>query len=93
MYELVVLKPAARKLKKLDTPIRMKVIEALDRIAENPFIGEKLKGNLSSLYSWHFNEKNVEYRIAYKINAADIVVIVLMIGTRENFYEELKRGI
>ena len=91
MYELVVINSAARQLKKYDKPIRNKIISALDKIAENPFIGEVLKGNLSILYSYHIKVTGVEYRIAYQIKEQELVVVIIQMGTRENFYEELRK--
>ena len=35
----------------------------------------------------------VEYRIAYQIKEQEIVVVIMQIGTRENFYDELKKKI
>lgn len=74
----------------MDTSIKKILLHALDEIAENPLIGDRLKGDLSSIYSYHLHEKGVEYRIAYQIKTKDIVVLVLQIGTRENFYEKLR---
>lgn len=34
----------------------------------------------------------VEYRIAYQINDEEIIVLILKIGSRENFYRELQFG-
>lgn len=53
MYELVVLNSAARELRKFDKPVRTKILTALDMIAENPYIGELLKGDLATVYSYH----------------------------------------
>ncbi len=91
MYELVVLNSAAKQLSKLDKPVRNKITAVLGDIAKNPFIGECLKGDLATLYSYHFKAAAIEYRIAYQIKAQEVVVIVMQIGTRENFYEELKK--
>lgn len=91
MYELVVLNSAARQLKKYDKPIRTRIINALDQIAENPFIGEMLKGNLSILYSYHLKVAGVEYRIAYQVKEQELVIVIIQLGTREKFYEELKK--
>jgi mRNA interferase RelE/StbE len=91
MYELVVLNSATRELKKFDKPVRTKILSALDKIAENPFIGDLLKGDLSTIYSYHLKVSSVEYRIAYQVREEEIFVVVLQVGTRENFYEELKK--
>lgn len=74
MYELVVLTSAAKQLSKFDKPIQNKIIEVLGEIAENPFIGDSLKGDLSTLYSYHLKATGVEYRIAYQIKEQEVVV-------------------
>ncbi len=85
MYEVVILNSAVRDLKKLDKPAQTRILIALDKIAENPFIGDLLKGDLSSIYSYHLKVSGVEYRIAYQVREQEIVVVVMHIGTRENF--------
>lgn len=91
MYELVVLNSAARELRKFDKPVRTKILTALDMITENPYIGELLKGDLATVYSYHLKVTGTEYRIAYQIREEEIVVVILQVGTRENFYQELKK--
>lgn len=91
MYEVIILNSASRQLKKFDKLVRNKIIAVLERIATNPFIGDQLKGNLATIYSYHLKVSGVEYRIAYQIKEQEIVVVVMQIGTRENFYEELKK--
>ena len=91
MYEVVILNSAAQQLRNLDKPVKNQIIAALDQIAENPLIGDWLKGDLAALYSYHLKVADVEYRIAYQIKEQEIMVVVLQIGTRENFYDELKK--
>ncbi len=91
MYELVVLNTAARQLRKFDEQVKIRILYALEKISNNPYCGEVLKGDLSAVYAYHMKIKGVEYRISYQIKEQEIVVVVLQIGTRENFYEELKK--
>ena len=91
MYEIIILNSAAKELRKYDKPVRNKIINAMDKLAENPYIGDRLKGDLATIYSYHLKVSGVEYRIAYQIKEQEIVVIVMQIGTRENFYSELKK--
>jgi mRNA interferase RelE/StbE len=93
MYEVVILDSAAKQLRILDQPVKNQIIAALERISENPLSGERLKGDLTAVYSYHLKVAGVEYRIAYQIKEQEIVVVVLQIGTRENFYKELKKRI
>lgn len=66
MYEVVILNLAAKQLRNLDKPIKDKIITTLEKIAENPFVGERLKGNLTAIYSYHLKIASVKYRIAYQ---------------------------
>jgi len=93
MYEVVILNSAAKQLRNFDKPIKNKIITTLEKIAENPFVGERLKGNLTAIYSYHLKIASVEYRIAYQIREQEIIVVIMKIGTRENFYEELKKRV
>ena len=49
-------------------------------------VGQPLKGNLKGLYSLHFGRKP-ECRALYEIKNDLVIVIILKVGTRENFYE------
>lgn len=77
MYEIVILNSAAKQLRKLDKPIKNKIIDALEIISQNPFMGERLKGELLELYSYHLKVIGVEYRIAYQIKEQEVVVVVM----------------
>lgn len=57
-------------------------------------IGQPKRGDLSGIYGFNVKHKGINYEIAYTISEVDgKKVIVLLAGTRENFYEQLKRYI
>lgn len=93
MYELRYLKSAERYFKK----IREKGLQdafrvTLEKIAVDPFIGEQKKGNLAGIYCYDVFYNKTNYEIAYRIYEEDgNLVVVIMAGTRENFYKELKQ--
>jgi mRNA interferase RelE/StbE len=89
MHKVVLVRSATRAIKKLDNHIQTKIVESIEDIARNPYNGELLHGTLSAVYSWHLRIKGVEYRIAYQIIDAEVIVLILKIGNRENFYKEL----
>ncbi|HYH02095.1 MAG TPA: type II toxin-antitoxin system RelE/ParE family toxin [Bacillota bacterium] len=93
MYEVVILNSAAKQLRKLDNSVKNRIISMLEQLALNPWSGERLKGDLAAIYSCHLKTAGIEYRIAYQIKEPEILVIVIQIGTRRNFYEELKKRI
>ena len=66
--------------------------EALDReirnIAENPSIGEEKKGDLKGVFVHKFKLKTSLYLLAYR--KADKDLELVMIGSHENYYRDLK---
>ena len=52
-------------LKKIDRGVIKKIKEIhLDIILKNPMCNERLKGKFSDIYSYHFRENSIQYRIA-----------------------------
>ena len=98
MAELRVLPPANKFLKKIkDKQLKTLYKNAIDGILENPSIGEDKHGDLEGVkgYDIYYNKTN--YELAYTIEYVENedgeleVVVVILAGTRENFYDELKR--
>lgn len=93
------LPPAAKYLKKLkDKKLKELYHDAIDKILKDPFIGEEKTGDLSGIrgYDIYYNKTN--YELAYSIEFQVVegkdeaeMIVVIMAGTRENFYDELKR--
>lgn len=81
--------PAFRRfVKKQFLPLRLAVQDEVDRIIADPDIGECKKGDLAGLQVHKFRFHRQEYLIAYE--AGDENLLFIMIGTHENFYQELK---
>ena len=86
MYEVIFAPPAERYLKKLkDKRLKEKFKEAVKLISENPYIAKEKNGDLSGFRSYDVRYDGVNYEIDGK------KVVVILAGTRENFYDELKR--
>ncbi len=85
--------PAAKFIKKLkDKKLKSLYQEAIDRIREDYNIGEAKTGDLSGFYGYDIYYNKTNYELAYTIERIDgELIIVVMAGTRENFYEQLKR--
>ena len=62
MYQLFVSNQAKKDLKRFDKAIIKKVILMLEDIAENPFAGEPLKGDMSHLMKWSFNHQGTGHK-------------------------------
>lgn len=93
MTEIRFLPPAARFLKKLkDKKLKLLYQEAIDQILADYTIGEEKTGDLSGVYGYDIYYNRTNYELAYAVEYhGDTVIVVIMAGTRENFYEELKR--
>lgn len=90
-FNLYLTNSANKGQKKLDKPLRLKIMESLVRIQKNPKLsGSQLSQPLTQVYSHHLKYKGKEYRIAYLICEDTDSVIVLLVGPHENFYKKLK---
>ena len=95
MVKLIILPPAARYLKKLnDKPLKDKYQAALDQLLINPYFGEPKTGDLCGIYCCDIFHNRTNYELTYTVIEEDEeTVVVILAGTRENFFEELKRYI
>jgi len=93
MRNVIILPGAARYLKKLkEKALKSKFQNAIDLICENPYIGEMKTGDLSGIFCYDIFHAGINYELAYKlVEKNGETLVVILAGTRENFYEELKR--
>lgn len=84
--EIIFLRQAHRFIQKADQALKDKIKEEVLKIAHDPKIGKLLDGKLKNLRSHHFRFVRTQYRIAYTIKNN---LIIVAIGTRENFYRDL----
>ena len=87
--------PAAKYIKKLKV-IKLNTLyrEAIDKICNDNSIGVALTGDLSGFYGYDIYYIKTNYELAYTIErVGEELVVVVMAGTRENFYDQLKRYI
>lgn len=93
MTEVRFLPPAARFLKKLkDKKLKSLYQEAIDKIREDHTIGEAKTGDLAGVFGYDIFYNKTNYELAYRVEyVGDKIIVVILAGTRENFYHELKR--
>ena len=93
MYDLRFSSSAERYLKKLrEKPLKDAYRSAFLAIMKDPYIGTRKRGDLSGVYGLDLNHQGISYEIAYTIREGNGQrVVVLLVGTRENFYQQLKR--
>ncbi len=83
----------AKDIKNFDKPLKLKLLNTIDKIALQPSIGEMLTGDLSGVYSYHFSYDKTQYRIAYIAQEDEVLIYFVSVGSRENFYDKLKNRI
>lgn len=93
MTEVIFLPPAAKFIKKLkDKKLKALYQEAVDKIREDHTAGKVKTGDLSGVYGYDIYYNKTNYELAYTVEyVEDKVVVIIMAGTRENFYEQLKQ--
>ena len=89
-YELEFLPSALKEWQKLDNSIKVQFKKKVSERLENPKVNkEKLRG-YEDVYK--IKLRDVGYRLAYQVKDDEIVVLVLVVGKRENneVYKMLK---
>ncbi|AQQ55623.1 type II toxin-antitoxin system RelE/ParE family toxin [Planococcus lenghuensis] len=89
-------KRAGKRLKKIrnsDQPLYQKMNEVITSIRIDPDIGEAKKGDLKGYSCVDVHHRGTNYEICYTVeeNEEGELVLVVLLGPRENFYPELKR--
>jgi len=81
-YSLRIKQSAFKELQRLDKKERVRLVAAIDQLAENPHIGKLLKGEFSGLR----RIRSGNYRVIYEINEGEVLVLVLRIAHRKEIY-------
>ena len=84
---------ALKDIGKLEQSIKKELILEVEKIKEQPDLGSPLKGDLKGYFSYSCRFAGVSYRIVYSYDIDNSLVIIEMIGSRENIYETFKRRI
>ena len=90
-YNVFLSNKAGKQYKKLDSHIRDKIKSNLDGLRKHPHKAFTLSGKYAGLRYLKIVHKGVMYRIVYDISEKSKEVLIIFLGTRENFYKELKR--
>ena len=85
--------PARKYFKKLkDKSLIAAYSSSLEQISRVPYQGEAKVGDLAGIYCMDVYHDKINYEIAYRIiESGEQTIILILAGTRENFYQELKR--
>jgi len=91
-YRVLLGSKAARQVGKLDRGAQKKLKEALKQLKEEPQRESLiLSGELSHLRYIKISHSGTQYRAVFKLDFQRKEIGVIFLGSRENFYRELKR--
>ena len=84
MFEVKLYKTARKSLKKLNATIQKRIIKALIGLASEPTPNgcKKLKGQNNDVYRIRIGD----YRVIYRINNGELIILVVSIGHRREIY-------
>ncbi len=81
-YSIRIKRSAAKELARIPMPDRERLVAAIDRLAESPFVGETLKGQTRGLRRLRAGV----YRVLYEIQKDALVVLVVGVAHRRRAY-------
>lgn len=81
-YSLRIKGSARKALESIPKPDRLRLIAAIDRLAETPHAGGALKGEFAGLRRLRVGV----YRIVYEVRESELLVLVVRIGHRREVY-------
>ncbi len=91
-YEIFLAPRAKRQHEKFDRHIRDEIESRLWELEDKPYEkGSPLKGLKIELRYLKISHAGVQYRAVYDIENNKKEVLVIFLGSRENFYKELRR--
>ncbi len=81
-YSISIKQSAAKALEKIARDERLRIIDAIDQLRDNPVAGSVLKGEFSGLRRIRVGN----YRVVYEVQDQQLVVLVIRIGHRREVY-------
>ena len=81
-YSVRIKKSAAKELARLPRDVKERLIEAIDKLGEEPLTGVLLKGGLYGLRRLRVGH----YRIVYEVLEGELIVLVVRVAHRRNAY-------
>ena len=79
-FSIRIKRSAARELKRLVKPDRVRIVAAIDRLAETPHLGAALKGELRGLRRLRVGD----HRVVYEVRDDELIVLVVRIAHRRD---------
>ncbi len=80
-----------RQTKKLHSNQKKDLDKAVCAIVKDPSAGEMKKGDLSGIQVYKFRMANQLTLLAYEVFEEKLQLVLLAVGSHENFYRDLKK--
>lgn len=80
----------SKQAKKLHKNQRKSLEQAIRTMVANPALGKAKKGDLNGIYVYKFSMLNQLTLLAYQYTPNQLILVAL--GSHENFYRDLKQG-
>lgn len=92
MFKVEFAKSFLKDIKKLSPEAQREFFDKwLPKLQNDPSIGKKFVGKqLASYLKLAIRYKNNDYRVVYQVKKDLVLIILLAIGSRENFYKKLR---
>lgn len=81
----------SKQVKKLHKNQKKDLDEAVKKVVEDPDIGELKKGDLNGVQVYKFKMVNQLTLLAYEFYPQKEQLVLLSLGSHENFYRDLKK--
>ena len=82
-YSIRIKRIAARELRRVPKPERLRIMQAVDGLRENPLRGSVLKGDLRGLRRMRVGQ----YRVVYEVQHTALIVLVVRVADRRSAYD------
>ena len=82
-----------KKIRKTDRALFEKINDAIIAIRLDPNIGDPKKGDLKGYHCLDVSHMRTNYELCYTLELDEDgeIILIVMMGPRENFYDDLKR--
>ena len=81
-FSIRIKESAAKELRRVARPDRVRIAAAIDRLAETPHLGAALKGDLRGLRRLRVGD----YRVVYEVRDEELVVLLVRVAHRRDAY-------
>lgn len=81
-FSIRIRESAARDLARAAKPDRTRIVAAIDRLAETPYLGTALKGDLRGLRHVRVGD----WRVLYEVRDDELIVLVVRVAHQREAY-------